>query len=144
VTLPICYRQITQLGDTSTNYQLQPGDRIYVGTKTLWEGLAFWKTTSSCARCRCQRQVACPDPAIADYANPMTRLPMTRLPTPLSGTSPQEGSGDMPAPIPAAEPTLAEPQVKRFGPAAGDAGERIDSSEGTPGLPPVVTGLIEQ
>ena len=29
VVLPICYRQITQLGDTSTNYQIKPGDRIY-------------------------------------------------------------------------------------------------------------------
>lgn len=31
VVLPVCYRQITQMGDTTTNYQLQPGDRIYVG-----------------------------------------------------------------------------------------------------------------
>lgn len=30
VILPVCYNQIVQLGDTSTNYQLQPGDRIYV------------------------------------------------------------------------------------------------------------------
>ncbi len=30
VVLPVCYRQITQLGDVTTNYQLQPGDRIVV------------------------------------------------------------------------------------------------------------------
>jgi protein involved in polysaccharide export with SLBB domain len=28
--LPICYKDIVQVGDTSTNYQLAPGDRIYV------------------------------------------------------------------------------------------------------------------
>src|SRR5947207_5436373 len=30
VVLPICYLEIVQLGDTSTNYQIAPGDRIYV------------------------------------------------------------------------------------------------------------------
>jgi protein involved in polysaccharide export with SLBB domain len=28
--LPVCYEDMVQLGDTSTNYQLSPGDRIYV------------------------------------------------------------------------------------------------------------------
>ncbi|TWU50778.1 Polysaccharide biosynthesis/export protein [Rubripirellula tenax] len=28
--LPVCYQQVLQLGDVSTNYQLLPGDRIYV------------------------------------------------------------------------------------------------------------------
>ena len=32
--LPVCYNQIVQLGDTSTNYQLQPGDRIYVPSES--------------------------------------------------------------------------------------------------------------
>ena len=35
----MCYRQIVQLGDTTTNYQLQPGDRIYVPGKGFWENL---------------------------------------------------------------------------------------------------------
>jgi polysaccharide export outer membrane protein len=30
VVMPVCYDQVVQLGDTATNYQLQPGDRIYV------------------------------------------------------------------------------------------------------------------
>jgi len=30
VVLPVCYREIVQLGDTATNYQVGPGDRIYV------------------------------------------------------------------------------------------------------------------
>jgi protein involved in polysaccharide export with SLBB domain len=37
VVLPICYQQIVQLGDTTTNYQLAPGDRIFVSSKTLCE-----------------------------------------------------------------------------------------------------------
>lgn len=39
VVLPVCYLQIVQLGDTTTNYQLQPGDRIYVPTRTFTEEL---------------------------------------------------------------------------------------------------------
>jgi polysaccharide export outer membrane protein len=60
VVLPICYRHIAQIGDTSTNYQLMPGDRIYVATRTLWEQLAFWRTTDDCEYC-CGCQTACPD-----------------------------------------------------------------------------------
>jgi protein involved in polysaccharide export with SLBB domain len=37
--LPVCYRQIVQLGDTTTNYQLAPGDRIFVASKTRLEEL---------------------------------------------------------------------------------------------------------
>ena len=37
IVLPICYSEIVQLGDTSTNYQLLPGDRIYVPTWTFFE-----------------------------------------------------------------------------------------------------------
>jgi polysaccharide biosynthesis/export protein len=39
VVLPVCYREIVQLGDTTTNYQLMPGDRIFVPSKTAWEDL---------------------------------------------------------------------------------------------------------
>ena len=34
LVLPVCYNQIIQLGDTATNYQLQPGDRIYVPSQS--------------------------------------------------------------------------------------------------------------
>jgi protein involved in polysaccharide export with SLBB domain len=33
IVLPVCYGEIVQLGDTTTNYQLAPGDRIYVPTR---------------------------------------------------------------------------------------------------------------
>lgn len=39
IVLPVCYNPIVQLGDTQTNYQLQPGDRIYVPSAGLLEGL---------------------------------------------------------------------------------------------------------
>jgi protein involved in polysaccharide export with SLBB domain len=43
IVLPVCYQEIVQLGDTSTNYQLSPGDRIYVPSKTFWEELLHSK-----------------------------------------------------------------------------------------------------
>lgn len=33
VVLPVCYDHIVQLGDTTTNYQIAPGDRIFVPTR---------------------------------------------------------------------------------------------------------------
>ena len=39
IVLPVCYRQIVQLGDTTTNYQLLPGDRIYVPAMTTCESI---------------------------------------------------------------------------------------------------------
>lgn len=39
IVMPVCYTQIVQLGDTSTNYQLMPGDRIFVSSQGLTEGL---------------------------------------------------------------------------------------------------------
>lgn len=71
VVLPICYREITQLGDTTTNYQLQPGDRIYVASRGCLDELFFWRANRTCDRCKgCQ--VPCRDPAIAMFRNPLT------------------------------------------------------------------------
>jgi polysaccharide export outer membrane protein len=53
--LPICYQQILQLGDVSTNYQLMPGDRIYVPSMTLWEDVkqsVAFGNEKSCPHCR--------------------------------------------------------------------------------------------
>jgi protein involved in polysaccharide export with SLBB domain len=43
IVLPVCYRDIVQVGDTTTNYQLVPGDRIFVATRTFWEELFHHK-----------------------------------------------------------------------------------------------------
>ena len=37
IVLPVLYQDILQLGDVSTNYQLQPGDRVYVPSMTVLE-----------------------------------------------------------------------------------------------------------
>ena len=72
VVLPVCYRQITQIGDVTTNYQLQPGDRIVVGTRTLCEELAVWKQTESCERC-CRSCGSEQDPQRVHYGNRLLR-----------------------------------------------------------------------
>ncbi len=79
VALPVCYREITQLGDTTTNYQLQPGDRIFVASRSFCDDLQFWKANKTCDRC-CKCQYPCPDPAIAMFANPVSpNLPAAPL-----------------------------------------------------------------
>jgi len=58
VVYPVCYTNIVQLGDTSTNYQLQPGDRVFVSSKGLLAGLLparFQKKTPAC----CGPQFSC-------------------------------------------------------------------------------------
>lgn len=73
VVLPICYREITQLGDTTTNYQLQPGDRIYVATRGCLDELFFWRANQTCDRCRgCQ--VPCKDASQAFFRNPISAI----------------------------------------------------------------------
>ncbi|GAA5509904.1 polysaccharide biosynthesis/export family protein [Novipirellula caenicola] len=83
VTLPICYREITQMGDTATNYQLMPGDRIYVAGRTFCEELMFWQATQTCDRC-CKCQTPCPHPETVSTIAPVTPgligVPMARQP----------------------------------------------------------------
>jgi hypothetical protein len=61
IVLPVCYRQIVQLGDTTTNYQLQPGDRIYVPAMSFWEQLCgdTKEEKKGCSPCN-RPQTACP------------------------------------------------------------------------------------
>ncbi|MEM6470978.1 MAG: polysaccharide biosynthesis/export family protein, partial [Planctomycetota bacterium] len=62
VTLPVCYRAITQLGDTTTNYHLRPGDRIFVARQSFSEELmAYVSGAEPCPRC-CRDPAACCDP----------------------------------------------------------------------------------
>jgi len=57
IVIPICYQDIVQLGDTSTNYQLLPGDRIYVPSRGMIESIC----PPLAQKCPCCRQhVACP------------------------------------------------------------------------------------
>ena len=70
IVLPICYRQIVQLGDTSTNYQIMPGDRVYVATRSLCEQL-LPINKKSCPLCKCL-QCPCPDPTEAPFLPTVT------------------------------------------------------------------------
>jgi len=116
VTLPVCYRAITQLGDTTTNYQLRPGDRIFVARQSTFEELHFWRGSTTCPRC-CDRQRACRDPSIATYqgaeffrvANQKIAPPgVTRGEAAGAGT---EGDSPPASPVPGARPEgLPEPQ----------------------------------
>ena len=45
IVMKVCYDQVVQLGDTSTNYQLLPGDRVFVPAVTFIEDL---RNTLSC------------------------------------------------------------------------------------------------
>lgn len=76
VTLPICYREIVQMGNTATNYQLQPGDRVFVSTRSFMDELMFWRANHSCSRCSDGNRACChPEyvsaKPIAMVANPM-------------------------------------------------------------------------
>jgi polysaccharide export outer membrane protein len=73
--LPVCYPQIVQLGDASTNYQLRPGDRIFVPSQGTLESLfpSQQKTTAPC----CKPHVGCV--GVAPAACPPGVMP---VPTP--------------------------------------------------------------
>ena len=62
ITLPVCYREIVQLGNAATNYQIRPGDRIFVASRSCLDELCFWKADRTCPRCEgCNRP--CADPS---------------------------------------------------------------------------------
>lgn len=61
VTLPVCYREIVQMGNTTSNYQLQPGDRIFVSNRSCMDELMFWRAGRPCERCAgCNHPCASP------------------------------------------------------------------------------------
>ncbi len=58
VVFPVCYTNIVQLGDTTTNYQLQTGDRVFVSSRGTLESFLparCQKTTAAC----CRPQASC-------------------------------------------------------------------------------------
>ena len=57
VVMKVCYDQVVQLGDASTNYQLQPGDRVFVPTLTFAEDLK--KSLNGNKDVRCPRCADC-------------------------------------------------------------------------------------
>ena len=54
IVMAVCYDQIVQLGDTTSNYQLMPGDRVFVPALTFCEDLKQSFTINKDERCpRC-------------------------------------------------------------------------------------------
>ncbi|NND95899.1 MAG: sugar transporter [Pirellulaceae bacterium] len=91
ITLPICYREITQLGDSSTNYQLRPGDRIYVASRSFCEELMCCLATETCDRC-CKYQRACANPSWIPFRNVYTRVADDRSESIWQNRAANEGS----------------------------------------------------
>ncbi|QDU60036.1 Polysaccharide biosynthesis/export protein [Planctomycetes bacterium Pan216] len=82
VVLPVCYTNIVQLGDTTTNYQLMPGDRIYVTDRNVWKD-AFKKNKKKlCERFCCGPQCRCPEVPGQAGCVPMYHPPVPCPPTP--------------------------------------------------------------
>lgn len=103
--LPVCWDNIVQLGDTTTNYQLMPGDRIFVPANGICDSILSVFKHDTCPRC-CYPQcpcgyasVKCPYPTNYDLGCP-----------PYAGTCPPAGGmtddGIPPAPN---GPTVAPP-----------------------------------
>jgi protein involved in polysaccharide export with SLBB domain len=110
VVLPVCYDRIVQLGDTTTNYQLRPGDRIYVATRTCAEALKFWR--SDCPNCPdCgSRSCRCPVTPL----NPpfvIEQYPTTASPEPI--VVPGAEVVPVPAPQPPAGPGASSKSTGR-------------------------------
>jgi protein involved in polysaccharide export with SLBB domain len=84
IVLPVCYREIVQIGDTTTNYQLAPGDRIYVPGRNMHEGLFGPEHKKAKAPCCGGPQSACP-PGQDDHGPPLATVlpPVTEVPPPL-------------------------------------------------------------
>jgi protein involved in polysaccharide export with SLBB domain len=84
VVLPICYNEIVQLGDTSTNYQLMPGDRLFVPSRGMCEDLCPKKTCPPCggpqypAALMGAPKPFDPAPPVLDAAPPVSTLPVPR------------------------------------------------------------------
>lgn len=72
ITLPICYREIVQLGNASTNYQVRPGDRIYVASRSCRDEMFFWRASRTCSRCEACN-VACRDASAITSINEFGR-----------------------------------------------------------------------
>ncbi len=68
VVLPVCYQQIVQLADSTTNYQIRPGDRIFVPSLTLcgeFRQSIFPSLGATCPRCA-QDPKSCRDTGSCD------------------------------------------------------------------------------
>jgi polysaccharide export outer membrane protein len=109
IVLPICYRQITQLGDTSTNYQIMPGDRVYVASRTCCEVLLPCFARNDCPLC-CKNQCACVGGCVATY-QPPSAVPPVELSPPSGMPSGMPAGGESVMPGPSVR-SVPNPQIR--------------------------------
>lgn len=99
IVLPVCYDHIVQLGSTTTNYQLRPGDRIYVTTRSCCDQLMFWKKKCElcpdCGVCRCATSQSTPGSPYVSASWEHGSAPNLVVP--------DEPTEEMPAPTPKSE-----------------------------------------
>ncbi len=79
MVLQVCYRDIVQLGDTATNYQITAGDRVYVPSRGFWDDCWLGHKQD----CPCSRpQTPCPIPPAVGPGVPVEASAARRLSTP--------------------------------------------------------------
>ncbi|MFQ3649435.1 MAG: SLBB domain-containing protein [Gemmataceae bacterium] len=97
VVLPVRFNDIVQLGDTTTNYQIRAGDRIYVPSRSLIDD--FWHLLGKDKDSFTQPQVGCPTASstVAPLVPSPAMKPTSR--TPLVPMGPSNSSAPtLPAP----------------------------------------------
>jgi polysaccharide biosynthesis/export protein len=90
IVLPVCWKHIVQHGDTTTNYQVAPGDRIYVPGRSFMSSLPFMSNHEP-SPCPCQSNTpqvfpphpgdSCLTPSNAFRGN-VEMVPVEKIPPP--------------------------------------------------------------
>ncbi len=120
IVLPVCYSDIVQLGDTTTNYQIRAGDRIFVPSRTFWEDLMRLLCREKLDEGCCKTQTACPPntvtaPLPAAMAAPVPGHPATpakiELPKPKESGAKPAAPDAGPPPLPSARPEAGLPAL---------------------------------
>ncbi len=113
IVLPVCYREIVQLGDTTTNYQLLPGDRIFVPTRQSHEdsqgGCLPWRKKKPCLAVCDRPQTACPTPAVCTGAALSPMYHFLGKPVPVRAPAPHDAESLPIPPTPWPDPTPIPP-----------------------------------
>lgn len=85
IVLPVCYSEIVQLADPTTNYQMSAGDRVYVPTRSFSEDCLH--RDRYCAPCG-RSQSPCPLPTMGAHPVVHGEPPLPYDPSPLPAPRP--------------------------------------------------------
>ena len=150
--LPVCYDNLVQTGDSTTNYQVLPGDRIFVPTRGCLDGIKETLCGKDCDLCACHPQfpcgpdskgcptptryaALCPDPLAGRF--PVAPEPGTAargtaipgadglVPPAPAGVSSLDDPADAPAPLPLDDPADAAEDAE----SQGDSGETPEAGD---------------